>query len=91
MRAAELAGVLGFAIAAGAGGGMLISALTVGDLARSAVLDAPAQLATLLSVDPVQLLIAGGAFGAMCAALIAVSAARVRAMAVAATGRELET
>ena len=48
----------------GFGGGLLVSALTVGELARSAVLDAPAQLATQLVLEPLPLLLSLGAFAA---------------------------
>ncbi len=91
VRVGELAAVLAYATAAGFGGGLLVSALTVGELARSAVLDAPAQLATELVIEPLPLLLSLGAFAVACAIIVAVSGARVRAQATVATGREVDS
>ena len=54
------------------------------------MLDAPAQLATQLVVEPLPLLVSLGAFAFSSAIIVAVSGARIRAQATAATGREVD-
>jgi hypothetical protein len=89
-RRTELGAVLLFAAIAGALGGLLVSALTIGDLARAAVLDAPPALVSGISIDwlpyAVILLAAAVAVGA----IVVVAGTRVRRAAVDATGREVE-
>lgn len=88
-RQRELAAVVAFAIVAGIAGGILVSALTVGDLARSAVLDAPATLPATLAFDwPVGLALLG-AFVVAVAGLLGHYGVRVRRQSSTSTGREV--
>jgi hypothetical protein len=90
-RQGELVGVVAFAVLLGVGGGILISALTVGDLARSAVLDAPRGLPATLQFDLVPGLILLAALAAVVAGIVVAIGAGVRRQAAASTGRELES
>ena len=89
-RRVELGAVLVFAAIAGALGGLLVSVLTIGDLARAAVLDAPPALVSGIAIDwvpyAVILLVAAIVVGA----IVIVAGARVQRAAVVATGREVE-
>ena len=89
-RRVELGAVLLFAAIAGVLGGLLVSALTIGDLARAAVLDAPPALVSGISIDaaPYAVILLGAAV--VVGGIVVVAGARVRRAAVGATGREVE-
>ncbi len=89
-RRVELAAVLAFAAIAGALGGLLVSVLTIGDLARAAVLDAPPALVSGIAIDwvPYAVILIGAAI--VVGAIVVVAGARVRRAAAVATGREVE-
>lgn len=89
-RRIELGAVLAFAAVAGVLGGLVVSVLTIGDLARAAVLDAPPALVRGISVDwvPFVAILAGALL--VVGAIVVVAGARVRRAAQVATGREVE-
>ena len=89
-RRVELGAVLLFAAIAGALGGLLVSALTIGDLARAAVLDAPPALVSGISIDALPYAVILLAAAVVVGGIVVVAGARVRRAAVGATGREVE-
>jgi hypothetical protein len=89
-RRAELGAVLGFAAVAGVLGGAIVSALTIGDLARAAVLDAPPALVSGIAIDWPPLLVILVVATLVVGAIVVVAGVRVRRAALVATGREVE-
>ena len=89
-RRVELGAVLLFAAIAGALGGLLVSVLTIGDLARAAVLDAPPALVSGISIDAAPYVVILLAAAVVVGGIVVVAGARVRRAAVGATGREVE-
>lgn len=88
-RAAELLLVVAIAIVLGVVAGVVVSLLTVGELARSAVLDAPTALPATLQFDVATLAMLLVAFSALVIGIAALYGARVRRQAAASTGREV--
>jgi hypothetical protein len=88
-RQAELLLVVAIALVLGVVSGLVISALTVGDLARSAVLDAPTGLPAVLQFDVVPLVAMLVGFGAIVIAIVAMHGSLVRRQAATSTGREV--
>ncbi|MDO7882228.1 FtsX-like permease family protein [Salinibacterium soli] len=89
-RGVELVLVLVLGALAGTAAGLVVAQLTVGELARSAVLDAPRSLPAPVLLDVPALSVAVAVVAVLTAATAAVTSSAVLAMARRSTGREVD-